>query len=228
MQIRQLKKTSLIDYPKKISAVIFTQGCNFRCDYCHNPDLLPLTSCFLIKEQEVLTFLQTRKNKLDAVVISGGEPCLQDDLIEFLKGLKSMGFQTKLDTNGSFPNKLKEVIDLTLVDYIAMDVKAPISKYKDIANTHINTDNILQSIEIIKKSGIDYEFRTTIVKSLLSFEDIYSIGKMVSGANKYYLQKFVTHTTLNPLYKKEKTYSDIEFNELKTNLEKFNLKCFIR
>ncbi len=145
MLIRELKKSSLIDYPEKISAVIFTQVCNFRCHYCHNPDLFALTSCSSINEQDVMSFLQTRKQKIDAVVISGGEPCLQKDLVGFIKKIKDMDFLVKLDTNGSFPDKLEAIINLKLVDYIAMDIKSPLNKYKNIVNSDVDINNILKT-----------------------------------------------------------------------------------
>ncbi len=176
-----------------------------------------------------MSFLQARKEKLDAVVISGGEPCVQKGLVEFIRKIKDMGFPVKLDTNGSFPNKLQEIINLKLVDYIAMDIKAPLNKYKSIVNSDVNTDNISKSINIIKNSGIDYEFRTTVVKSQLSYDDFEEIGEMICGANKYFLQKFVPYKTLNKLYEIEETYTDEEFAEIKFVLEKeFKANCFIR
>ena len=228
MLIGGFQKFSLIDYPQKLAAIVFTQGCNFRCPYCHNPELLTKTSDSLIKESLVFDFLRTRIGKLDAVVISGGEPCLQDDLVDFIQKIKNIGFLVKLDTNGSFPEKFKEIINLKLVDYIAMDVKSPIEKYKEVTNSEINPDNILQSIDIIKTSGVDYEFRTTIVKSQLNEQDIYQIGQMISGAKRYYLQKFIPSKTLDKDFETAETYSDNELAEIKSPLINYNLDCFIR
>ena len=199
MQIAGLQKSSLVDYPSKIAAVVFTLGCNFRCPYCHNPNILTAVSTNrLFDEAAVFDFLKTRKGKLDAVVVSGGEPTLQKDLGNFFKKLKELGFLTKLDTNGSSPKILEYLIKEELLDYVAMDIKAPIEKYKEIARINIDTNNILKSIEILKASKIGYEFRTTTVKSQLSFEDFEKIGKMLCGAENYYLQKFKPDITLNP------------------------------
>lgn len=229
MQIAGLQKSSLVDYPSKIAAVVFTLGCNFRCPYCHNPNILTAVSTNrLFDEAAVFDFLKTRKGKLDAVVVSGGEPTLQKDLGNFFKKLKELGFLTKLDTNGSSPKILEYLIKEELLDYVAMDIKAPIEKYKEIARINIDTNNILKSIEILKDSKIGYEFRTTTVKSQLSFEDFEKIGKMLCGAENYYLQKFKPDITLNPDFAKEKTYTDEEFLKIKTMLLKYIKNVYIR
>ncbi len=229
MQIAGLQKSSLVDYPSKIAAVVFTLGCNFRCPYCHNPNILTAVSTNkLFDEAAVFDFLKTRKGKLDAVVVSGGEPTLQKDLGNFFKKLKELGFLTKLDTNGSSPKILEYLIKEELLDYVAMDIKAPIEKYKEIARVNIDTNNILKSIEILKDSKIGYEFRTTTVKSQLSFEDFEKIGKMLCGTENYYLQKFKPDITLNPDFAKEKTYTDEEFLKIKTMLLKYIKNVHIR
>lgn len=228
MIIGGFQKCSLIDYPEKIAAIVFTQGCNFRCPYCHNPELLPLKGDVLVEESFIFDFLNTRKGKLDAVVITGGEPCLQPDLIEFIEKIKKMGFLVKLDTNGSFPDKLQKIIDLNIVDYVAMDIKAPIEKYKEITCSAINTDNIAKSIDIIINSNIEHEFRTTIVKSLLSEQDIYKIGEIISESKKYCMQKFVPSKTLDEKFIDEETYFDDELIAIKKHFEKYNFNCVIR
>ncbi len=229
MQIAGLQKSSLVDYPSKIAAVVFTLGCNFRCPYCHNPNILTAVSTNrLFDEAAVFDFLKTRKGKLDAVVVSGGEPTLQKGLPEFFKKLKELGFLTKLDTNGSSPKILEYLIKEELLDYVAMDIKAPIEKYKEIARINIDTNNILKSIEILKDSKTGYEFRTTTVKSQLSFEDFEKIGKMLCGTENYYLQKFKPDITLNPDFAKEKTYTDEEFLKIKTMLLKYIKNVHIR
>lgn len=229
MQIAGLQKSSLVDYPSKIAAVVFTLGCNFRCPYCHNPNILTAVSTNrLFDEAAVFDFLKTRKGKLDAVVVSGGEPTLQKGMSEFFKKLKELGFLTKLDTNGSSPKILEYLIKEELLDYVAMDIKAPIEKYKEIARINIDTNNILKSIEILKNSKTGYEFRTTTVKSQLSFEDFEKIGKMLCGAENYYLQKFKPDITLNPDFAKEKTYTDEEFLKIKTMLLKYIKNVHIR
>jgi len=167
MKIGGFQRFSLIDYPAKISAIIFTQGCNFRCPYCHNPELVdPKLFTSAIDEDLILSFLRKRVGKLDGVVITGGEPLLQHDLIEFIKKVKEMGYLIKLDTNGSYPEKLERLLDL--IDYIAMDIKAPLEKYHDVVRTDVCTEKIMESITIILNGDIDYEFRTTVVKAFLT------------------------------------------------------------
>lgn len=209
-----LQKSSLIDYPEKISAIIFTQGCNFRCPYCHNPELILDKADSSMEESALLNFLKTRMGKLDGVVITGGEPTLHKDLPEFIKKIKNMGFSVKLDTNGTNPSMLQELLDKKLVNYVAMDIKAPITKYSEVVCAKVDTDNILKSINILKNSGIEYEFRTTVIKSQLCPQDFEEIGKMISGCPKYYLQRFVPTKTLNRFFMNQTTYSDEEFEPI--------------
>lgn len=208
MIIGGLQKTSLLDFPEKIAAIVFTMGCNFRCGYCHNPELINGEA----KIEEVFEFLKTRQRKLDGVVITGGEPCLQKDLPEFIKQVKELGFAVKLDTNGSFPEMLEKV--LPDLDYVAMDIKAPLEKYSQIVNVDIDTSKILKSIEVLKNGGVDYEFRTTVVKSQLSFEDFEKIGQLIQGAPRYYLQRFEASKILDKSLENEKTYSTEEFERI--------------
>lgn len=208
MIIGGLQKTSLLDFPEKIAAIVFTMGCNFRCGYCHNPELINGEA----KIEEVFEFLKTRQGKLDGVVITGGEPCLQKDLPEFIKQVKELGFAVKLDTNGSFPEMLEKV--LPDLDYVAMDIKAPLEKYSQIVNVDVDTSKILKSIEVLKNGGVDYELRTTVVKSQLSFEDFEKIGQLIQGAPRYYLQRFEASKILDKSLENEKTYSTEEFERI--------------
>ena len=230
MFIAGLQKSSLLDYPEKIAAIVFTQGCNFRCGYCHNPELLSIDNKKepFISEDEFFNFLEKRKGKLDGVVITGGEPCLQKDLEDFIYKIKEMGFLVKLDTNGSFPNKIQTLLDKKLLDYVAMDIKAPLNKYHKITASLINQDNILKSINLIINSGIDYEFRTTVVASQLDFQDFENIAQLIKGAKRYYLQKFVPSKIYNQALLNEKTHSDDEFSKiiemLKKNIDIVNLR----
>ena len=220
MKIGGLQKVSLIDYPGLISAVVFLQGCNFKCPYCHNPELVdPSLFRTCIGENDVIEFLNTRKGKLDAVSITGGEPAIQDKLHTFIKQIKKMGFAVKMDTNGSRPHVIKTLIAEKLLDYIAMDVKAPLEKYKDIVKAHVNPDSIKESIGLILNAKIPYEFRTTIVESQLEENDILQIGELITGANRYVLQKFVPTKTLDSRFLKEKSYSDEKLQEIKSRLE---------
>ena len=192
MKIGGLQKLSLIDFPDNIAAIIFTQGCNFRCPYCHNPELVdPQLFQEPISEEEVISFLETRKEKLTGVVITGGEPVLQEDLGEFMQKLKTMGFKVKLDTNGSRPEVLKQLMESQLLDYIAMDIKAPLEKYPKIAGVEGMEDKVKESIDLIKASEVPHEFRTTVAKNLLDPDDIEQIKTLAGEADKYYTKDFV-------------------------------------
>lgn len=219
MQIGGLQKTSLLDFPEKISAIVFTQGCNFRCGYCHNPELIVMKNTDNYTTDGVLEFLKTRRGKLDGVVITGGEPCLQNGLIEFIENVKDEGFLVKLDSNGMMPDVLARA--LPLVDYVAMDIKAPLAKYPDIVRVKVDTNKIRKSISMIMQSGVDYEFRTTVVKSQLSYSDFEEIGQLIKGAKRYYLQKFVPSKTLDEKMMLETTYSSEEFEKIKEILAKY-------
>lgn len=228
MKIGGFQKNSLLDYPGKIAAIIFTQGCNFRCEYCHNSQLFPLTNASSFDEAFILDFLKSRQGLLDGVVVSGGEPCLQKDIANFLQEIKFLRFYVKLDTNGSFPDVLESLLTQGLLDYIAMDVKAPVEKYQHISCSKIPTKNILKSIELIKNSGLDYEFRTTVVKSQLTFDDFEKMGKMILGAKKYYLQKFVVPPNFEGKFSSNDTYNNEEFEIIAQNLRKYVLEVDTR
>ena len=230
-----VQKTTLIDFPGKIAAIVFTHGCNFRCGYCHNPSLL------LNKEKVVnnyttkdfFSFLQTRIGKLDGVVITGGEPTLQSGLYDFIKEIEQMGFAVKLDTNGTNPDVIEKLLNDNLLDYIAMDIKAPLEKYSQITGTYSLAPlgrggggeglhyNIRKSISIIMQSNVDYEFRTTVIKSQLSFEDFEKIGQMIKGAKRYYMQKFVPSEILDKNLINEQTYTDEEFKNICQTIKKY-------
>ncbi len=192
MKIGGFQKFSLIDFPGKICAIIFTQGCNFRCPYCHNPELVDSAQYQQpIPEQQILNFLHKRRGKLDAVSITGGEPTLQKDLVDFAFACKAMGYQIKLDTNGTNPQMLEKLINLDLVDYLAMDIKAPLAKYSEITRSKVDSEVIERSIQLIETCGIDYEFRSTLVRNLLTTDDVLNIGNMLGKAKRYLLQRFV-------------------------------------
>lgn len=216
-----LQKTTFIDYPEKIACIVFTQGCNFRCGYCHNPELFENKEPVL-SVPAFFEFLNKRKGKLDGVVITGGEPTLHGkDLIEVIKEVKSLSFLVKLDTNGTHRDVLQELLNENLLDYIAMDIKAPLTKYKTITQTDIDTKIIKKSIDMIMNSGVDYEFRTTIVKSQLSVEDLRQIGELIQGAKRYYMQKFLATKILDETLMSEESYTDEEFKNLRTILEEY-------
>jgi pyruvate formate lyase activating enzyme len=191
VQIGGFQKFSLADFPGHISAIIFTLGCGFRCPYCHNPELVdPLMSPAIIPQEAILEFLESRKGQVDGVVVSGGEPTLQSDLPDLLAGIKRWGFAVKLDTNGSNPDMLVELLCQGLLDYIAMDVKAPLEQYARVVRAPADPVSIRKSIEIVRSSGIDHEFRTTYLESLLSIEEMMEIAVLVQGCAGYVLQRF--------------------------------------
>ncbi|MBN1365480.1 MAG: anaerobic ribonucleoside-triphosphate reductase activating protein [Syntrophaceae bacterium] len=220
MKIGGLQRVSLIDYPGFICAVVFLQGCNFRCSYCHNPELVePRLFQPCIKEKHVFEFLSTRKGKLDAVTITGGEPTIQKKLCDFIKQIKKMGYAIKLDTNGSQSHVIKTLLAEELLDFISMDIKAPLERYKEIVKVPVDSESIMESIRLILKSKITYEFRTTIVQSQLDEDDILRIGKLIAGAGHYVLQKFVPIKALEKEFLKEKNYPDDKLQRIKKSLE---------
>lgn len=184
MKIGGLVKFTLIDFPGCPAAIVFTQGCNFRCRYCHNPELVyPHLFQEPVTEEEVKAFLVRRQGTLEGVVVSGGEPTLQPDLVRFMADLKALGYKTKLDTNGSKPNVLQELLDKKLVDFIAMDIKAPLDKYALITGVDANATILRKSMDLIRQSGVEYEFRTTYDTEVLTDADIASISQLTQGKN---------------------------------------------
>jgi pyruvate formate lyase activating enzyme len=229
MRIGGLQKFSLIDYPGRISAIVFTQGCNFRCPYCHNPELVdPVQYGPVLPEEEVISFLEKRRGKLDAVTMTGGEPTLQPDLDRFLQEIKKMGYLIKLDTNGSMPDTLERLIHAGLVDYLAMDVKGPLKKYGQIAGTEVQTRKIRKSIALIANSGIDHEFRTTVVRSQLDNEDLIAIAGLLKNGRLHVLQTFVPVKTLCPEFLAETSYSPEEFSAVQKYLTGKNRRILLR
>ena len=190
MKIAGLQKLTLLDYPSKVACIIFTQGCNYKCPYCQNSGLIDHSNEDLIDEEEIFEYLDKRKKVLDGIVISGGESTIQKDLKSFMKRVKDKGYLIKLDTNGSNPNFVEEVINERLVDYIAMDIKNVLEEYKDVTDVNPNINNLKRSIEIIKNSNIEHEFRTTIIKNIHNIDKILKICEYV-GDDKLFLQNFV-------------------------------------
>lgn len=184
MKIGGLIKFTLIDFPGRPAAVVFTQGCNFRCRYCHNPELVyPHMFAEPVAMEEIYSFLKRRQGTLEGVVVSGGEPSLHEDLPAFMTDLKAMGYATKLDTNGTRPDMLRELLDKKLLDYIAMDIKAPLEKYSLITGVDFNPEVLKQSMDLIRQSGLEYEFRTTYDKEVLTDADISTITQRLNGKN---------------------------------------------
>lgn len=267
MIIGGLQKFSLLDYPGHISAIVFTQGCNYRCQFCYNPMLVwpafakttaaePVQRGWpaedaknkvgkliynraltpekqkdhsLIAEDDLFVFLKSRLGKLDAVVITGGEPCLHKDLPKLIKKIKKLGFLVKLDTNGSQPGVLKKLLKEKLVDYLAMDLKAPSDKYLAVTGTEDDFKKISESVKIIMGSGLPYEFRTTVAPGLLDKDDIARMGKIIPGARAWYLQNFKGQTELvNCQLEGRVPYNARQMEEMAEIGRKYVEKCQVR
>ncbi|OQY05948.1 MAG: anaerobic ribonucleoside-triphosphate reductase activating protein [Planctomycetales bacterium 4572_13] len=207
MIIADMIPCSLSDYPGKIVAVVFTQGCNYQCPFCHNGSLIPgyVSNDLLIAEEHFIEFLRYRNNQLDGVVVSGGEPTIHRELPDFLKRIKDIWYAVKLDTNGSRPKMLEKILDSKLVDYIAMDIKAPLDKYEALSGCHLTSRGIhdlKKSISLIAQSGIDHEFRTTVVEPLLTPRDMQKIRELVPDGSRYKTQRFCPEHALDPKLRK--------------------------
>lgn len=228
MKIGGIQKLSLVDYPHHTAIALFTIGCNMRCGYCHNPELvLPERYADVIPEEDILLFLKSRVGKVEAVVISGGEPTMHDDLPRFIRAVKSLGFLVKLDSNGTHPSMLRELLGEGLLDFIAMDIKASMERYQEVVARPIATEDIQESIALIKASGVDHEFRTTLVKSQVSREDLEEIGKLIKGSPRYALQRFRPGRTLSPQFAHEQTYSDAEMLQLQAMMQRYVKECVV-
>lgn len=214
MLILGFAKTTLLDYPEHVAATIFTGGCNFRCPFCHNGQMvLNPASMERIDEEEVMAHLIKRKNVLEGVCITGGEPTLQADLSDFIRSIKDIGYLVKLDTNGTHPEVLKNLIDEKLIDYVAMDVKNCQSKYALTAGCSAAlVSKVMESIDLLKQGLVDYELRTTVVRELHSKEDMLELAQMIEGVPRYFLQSYVDSD--NVIDRKYTAYSKEELEDI--------------
>jgi len=233
MIIGGIQKNSFIDYPGKVSCVLFVWGCNFSCPYCHNSQLVNngLGHTDLLDERELHDFLKKRKGLIDSVVISGGEPTLQNELVLLCKKIKEMDYVVKLDTNGSNPKTIKHLIDEGLVDYVAMDIKSDPFHYPPFIAKDYDPNQILLSIETIMGSGTPYEFRTTCVKPIVDEQGIENIAKIIKGAERHVLQRFHHENgVLNPLFFKKNGggHNEDQLKKLKSIAEPLVTKCVLR
>lgn len=225
--INGFQKTSLIDYPGNIVSTIFFGGCNFRCKFCHNKELvIGHKDLPVISEEEILSHLSNNKAFLDGVCIGGGEPTLYNNLPEFIKKIKALGLAVKLDTNGTNPSMVKALVNEGIIDYVALDIKAPWQSYKDITGSD-DIEKVKETLSFLKGSSVGYEVRTTVVPSLHKKEDVIEIAKGLNGVKKYYLQQFQSFTTLDPSLDGASTYKKEELEELKKECSKF-VPTFIR
>lgn len=193
MKISGFQKMTLLDYPGKVACTIFTSGCNLRCPFCHNASLVTkIDQNNFYDEEEVLKYLEKRKGLLDGVCITGGEPLLQSDIFDFIKKIKDMGYLVKLDTNGTNPKKLQELVKSNLIDYVAMDIKNSKEKYAETSGIeNLNINSIEESVNFLLSDSVDYEFRTTVVDRFHTIQDIEKIAMWIKGAKRYFLQDFV-------------------------------------
>jgi pyruvate formate lyase activating enzyme len=214
VEIKGLEKFAPKDFVGHISSTVFLGGCNFKCPYCHNSDLVLRPESFPTIPLDYFTsFLDSRRNWLEGLCISGGEPLFHEDLEELLFCIKERNLLVKIDTNGSFPARLEELIQKKLIDHIAMDVKAPLERYQEVTRSQVKGEDISRSIEIVKNSGLEHIFRTTVVPDLVGPEDIKKISKMLKGAKSFQLQQFVPVNTLDSLYLQKKPYTGEEIKE---------------
>jgi pyruvate formate lyase activating enzyme len=224
MKFSGLQKVSLVDYPDKIASVLFTPGCNLRCPFCHNWRIAVDPQPPFLQEGIALEILESRKKYVDAVVVTGGEPCMHKELPKFLAKLKERGFMVKLDTNGFFPDKLEEC--LASVDYVAMDVKTCREKYKLLGANE--TTELMRTMEILKMGKVPYEFRTTAVPELVTAQDAKCIGEMVKGSKTHAIQQFIAQDTLDKRYQTLKPYSPEIIDDLAKIIQPFTEKVVVR
>jgi pyruvate formate lyase activating enzyme len=224
MKFSGLQKISLIDYPNKVASVLFTPGCNLRCPFCHNWRIAVDPKPPFLQETVALEILEARKKYVDAVVVTGGEPTMHKELPKFLAKLKARGFMVKLDTNGFYPEVLEEC--LPYVDYVALDVKTSLEKYKQLGTK--DTAGLMRTVEILKTGKVPYEFRTTAVPELVTAEDVKCIGEMVKGARNHAFQQFVPQDTLDKRFEGLKPYTPETIKEFAETMKKYAENVILR
>ena len=226
-----MQKLTLVDYPGKVAATVFLIGCNFKCGFCQNPELVDPEkekNQPIISEEEFFAFLDSKKGLIDGICITGGEPTIRPDLIDFMRKIKEKGFLIKLDTNGSKPEVLSKLVNEHLLDFVAMDIKTSLDKYEKTTGVKVDLEKIKKSVEIIKNSGIDYEFRTTVVPGLINKKDIEEIGEWFKGVKNFALQQFQNKKVLDKEFEKIQPYSDEVLKVFKKILEKYIEKVELR
>jgi pyruvate formate lyase activating enzyme len=230
MLIKGIQKTTLVDYPGKVASTIFLYGCNFRCPFCFSPELVleEKSPTKNFSQGEILSLLEKRKKYIEGVCITGGEPTLNKELPDFIMDVRNLGLLVKLDTNGTNPDLLERMLIKGILDYVAMDIKAPLEKYEAAAGVKMNLNTIKKSTELLKNSGIDYEFRTTIIPRLHGRDDILSICSWLKGSKKYCLQQFRPFKTLDKEFKSEKPYTSKQMQAIADMARPFFDVCEVR
>lgn len=220
MQILGLNRTTLLDYPEHVAATVFTGGCNFRCPFCHNMDLVLGEVEPALSTEDFFAFLEKRKGILDGVCITGGEPTLQKDLPDFIRGIRDKGYLVKLDTNGYRPKVLEELLRENLLDYVAMDIKSSVENYPRVTGmADLDVTGIQESVSLLKSAGIPYEFRTTVVKGLHRIDEFDEIGRWLQGAEAYFLQAFRENEKVPD--KSLSSFTEAEMREMKQLAERY-------
>ena len=215
VEIKGIEKFSSRDFPGHISSTVFLGGCTFRCPYCHNADLVlrPETITSMAADW-FLSYLDGRKGWLEAICFTGGEPLLHEDLEDLIRVVRERGLLVKLDTNGSFPDRLEALLALGLLDWVAMDIKAPLERYRDVTRSAIDVEKIVRSVDLLRGSGIRHHFRTTVVPGLIGLDDIVKIGEWLRGGDRYLIQQFVPQSTIDPAYLEVKPFRRAELEEI--------------
>ncbi|HOX07412.1 MAG TPA: anaerobic ribonucleoside-triphosphate reductase activating protein [Planctomycetota bacterium] len=229
--IRGLIESSLLEWDGKVSTVVCLQGCNLRCPYCHSHNLISREMpSEVVPLEGILGLLEDRRGWIDGVVVSGGEPAIHPELPEFLAAFKSLGCAVKLDTNGTFPGMLSDLIDMGLVDYVAMDLKAPLepARYAAAAGVEVDVNAVGRSIEVLRRGRVDYEFRTTVCPTVLSLEDLETMARSIAGARRYVLQQFIPETALRRELRTVKPYAQCDLLAASQKLSGLVRHCQLR
>ena len=215
VEIKGIEKFSSRDFPGHISSTVFLGGCTFRCPYCHNSQLVlePETIASMAADW-FLSYLDSRKGWLEAICFTGGEPLLQEDLEDLIRIVRERGLLVKLDTNGSFPDRLEALLALGLLDWVAMDIKAPLERYREVTRSTIDVEKIVRSVDLLRSSGIRHHFRTTVVPGLVGRDDVIKIGEWLRGEDRYLIQQFVPQTTIDPAFLMVKPFSRAGLDEI--------------
>jgi pyruvate formate lyase activating enzyme len=221
MKIAGWQKCSLIDFPGKVAATVFTQGCNLRCPFCHNGNLWDSRAAGAVAEGEIFTFLEGRRGLLEGVVVSGGEPTLQPGLADFLRRVRTLGFATKLDTNGFRPKILKKLLEDGLLDFVAMDVKHIPDRYAEACGCPISLPMVRESLQLLRESGLDYELRTTVVPGMHSLEELPNLLELVKGAPRFTLQNFHPKFAASPALRRQKPWPPGALEQLRPKFAPF-------